>query len=205
MHPSPYTRLLFAYLIPGAALVCAILFLAEVPVEEGYRISLLEWTVDSDRAFPYVVALGLVASAVLGSITQAVRTLLVDGWALPRAAAPPGPQPGVPEHPAGTPWETALAAAPDAAEPAWPAAPPGRAARGPARGRTVPGPLAELHGNLALALLATVLWVSGKILRGGGTEVFPRRVAYGVPLVGLAACALLLAAYRSAGGQGTAE
>ena len=65
-----------------------------------------------------------------------------------------------------------------------------------------PGPLAELHGNLGLALLFVVLWIAAKIIRGGGTEVFPRRIAYGVPLAGLAACALFFGAYRHFGGRG---
>ena len=148
-----YTRFLFAYVVPGSSLVCTILFLVNVPVEEGYRISLLEWSMESDRVFPYLIALGLVASAVLGSLVQAVRTLLVDGWAL-------------------------------------------RGARGGPGRRRVLGPLAELHGNLALAALVATLWIALKIVRGGGTEVFPRGIAYGVPLVGLAAAALLFALYR---------
>ena len=86
MPISPYTRLLFAHLIPGATLAGVILFLVDVPAEDGFRISLLEWSMDSDRVFPYVVAIGLVASVLLGSVLQAVRLFLVDPWALP---APP--------------------------------------------------------------------------------------------------------------------
>ncbi len=187
MTASPFTRFFFAYLIPGSTLVCAVLFLVDVPTEEGYRISLLEWGLDSDRVFPYVVAIGLVASAVLGSLVQAVRVLVVDAWALPHrrpAAAPlaPAPEPAAPDGPAGDP------------APVSPATTPG------ARG--TPGPLAELHGNLGLALFFVVLWIAAKIIRGGGTEVFPGRVAYGVPLAGLVACALLFGAYRHFGGRG---
>ena len=40
------TRFLFAHMIRGGTLVCTILFLVNVPVEEGYRISLLEWRMD---------------------------------------------------------------------------------------------------------------------------------------------------------------
>jgi hypothetical protein len=47
-----------------------------------------------------------------------------------------------------------------------------------------------------------VCWITAKILRAGGTEVFPRRLAYGVPLAGLAAAALLFAAYRRAAQEG---
>ena len=86
MPTSPYTRFLFGHLIPGSTLVCAVLFLVDVPTDEGYRISLLEWCLDSDRAFLYVVALGLVGSAFLGSLVQAARTLVVDAWALRRRA-----------------------------------------------------------------------------------------------------------------------
>ena len=188
MTASPYTRLLFAHLLPGAGLVCAILFLLDVPVEDGYRISLLEWSMDSDRVFPYLAAVGLVASAVLGAVIQAARTLLVDPWALRRpatAAAAPAADPGAPPA-------TAAAA---------PGADPGR---GNAGRRAAPGPLAELHGNLAIALLLAAFWITAKILRGGGIEVFPRRIAFGVPLVGLAACALLFYSYRSGGDPGPA-
>ena len=167
---GPLTRFFFAYLIPGATLVCTILFLVNVPVEEGYRISLLEWSMDSDRVFPYLVAVGLVASAVLGSLAQAARVLLVDGWARRREAARGFPG-GPPEAAHGEGGET-----PD-----------------PSR---TPGPLAELHGNLALALLVATGWTTLKIIRGGGTTVFPGGVAYGVPLAGLAACALLFTLYR---------
>ncbi len=179
-----YTRFLFAYLVPGASLVCTLLFLMNVPVEEGYRISLLEWSMESDRVFPYVIALGVVASAVLGSLAQAVRTLLVDGWALHRATAAPGSGPSGPQPEPGE----AMAADPAPAVAAPRAAMPGR--------RRPLGPLAELHGNLALAVLVATLWAGLKIMRGGGTEVFPRGIAYGVPLAGLAATALLFALYR---------
>jgi hypothetical protein len=179
-----YTRFLFAYLVPGASLVCTILFLVNVPVEDGYRISLLEWSLESDRVFPYLIALGLVASAVLGSLAQAVRTLLVDRWALHRAMAAPGrsSMASQPEHGEGLPTDPPPAVAPprDAL---------------PAR-RRAPGPLTELHGNLAIAVLVATLWSALKIVRGGGTEVFPRGIAYGVPLAGLAAAALLFALYR---------
>ena len=164
------TRFLFAHMIPGGTLVCTILFLVNVPVEEGYRISLLEWSMDSDRVFPYLVGVGLVASAVLGSLAQAARVLLVDGWARRRAPACEGSG-GSPE---ASPGE-------------------GRAAPNP---RGTPGPLAELHGNLALVLLVATGWSTLKIMRGGGTDVFPGGIAYGVPLAGLAACALLFAFYR---------
>lgn len=191
MPTSPFTRFFFAYLIPGSTLVCALLFLVDVPGEEGYRISLLEWGLESDRVFPYVVALGLVASAVLGSLVQGVRLLVVDAWALPRrrpAAAPlgPAPDPAATDGPPGNPAPSPL--------------PPASGGGSGRRGRL--GPLGELHGNLGLALLFVVIWIAAKIIRGGGTEVFPRRVAYGVPLVGLAACALLFGAYRQAGGRG---
>jgi hypothetical protein len=163
------TRFFFAHLIPGSTLVCIILFLVTVPVEEGYRISLLEWSLDSDRVFPYLVGVGLVASAVLGSLAQAARALLVDGWARRRAFAR--------EAPAGSPEASGEGApAPNA--------------------RETPGPLAELYGNLALALLVGTGWSAFKIIRGGGTDVFPRGITYGVPLAGLAACALLFAFYR---------
>ncbi len=188
MTASPYTRFLFGHLIPGATLVCAILFLVTVPAEEGYRTSLLEWGLDSDRVFPYVVAIGLVASAVLGSLLQAARLLVVDPWALPgrpRAAAPLAPA----RDPAGVGGPLG-----DPAQP--PLSPP---AESPDR-RRASGPLAELYGNLGLALFLVVVWITTKIVRGGGTEVFPGRVAYGVPLAGLAACALLFAAYRRAEG-----
>ena len=195
MSASPYTRFFFGHLIPGSTLVCAVLFLADVPGQEGYRISLLEWGLDSDRVFPYVVAIGLVASAVLGSLLQALRTLIVDPWALPRrghAAAPLAPAPAADraatEMAAGNPAHDS------------PTPPPGTSGRP----RTV-GPLAELHGNLGLALFFVVAWIAAKIIRGGWTEVFPRRVAYGVPLVGLAACALLFGAYRYAGGRGSGD
>jgi hypothetical protein len=190
MPTSPYTRFFFGHLIPGSALACAVLFLVDVPTDEGYRISLLEWSLDSDRVFPYVVALGLVGSALLGSLLQAARMLVVDAWALSgrvRAAAPPAPPPEgtAGDGPAGAPAD----------------APPAAAAR-PPRPRRAPGPLAELHGNLGLALVVAVLWITVKIIRGGGTEVFPGRVAYGVPLAGLAAAALLFGAYRHFGGRG---
>ena len=193
MTASPSTRFLFGHLIPGATLVCAILFLVDVPTEDGYRISLLEWGLDSDRVFPYVVAIGLVASAVLGSLLQALRLLVVDPWALPRrqpAAAPLAPA-----------LDPAAADGPPEA-PAHVASPP--SSEGPGRRRT-PGPLAELHGNVWLALFFVVIWIAAKIVRGGGTEVFPGRVAYGVPLAGLAACALLFGAYRRFGGRGPGE
>lgn len=181
MAASPYARLLFAYLIPGSALVCVVLFLTDVPVENGYRISLLEWAAESDRMFPYVLAVGLVASAVFGSVVQALRLLLVDRWALSR----PGPRP------------TRLEAPPQPGDEGGP--PPAIAS--PPRGVSpgVPGLLTELHGNLGLTLLLTIAWVTAKIIQGGGTEVFPAHVAYGVPLAGLAACALLFGAYRAAG------
>jgi hypothetical protein len=51
----------------------------------------------------------------------------------------------------------------------------------------------------------SLLWITVKIIRGGGTEVFPGRVAYGVPLGCLAAAALLFGAYRHFGGRGPAE
>jgi hypothetical protein len=47
-----------------------------------------------------------------------------------------------------------------------------------------------------LALLVGTGWSAFKIIRGGGTDVFPRGITYGVPLAGLAACALLFAFYR---------
>ena len=171
MAPTgPLTRFLFAHLIPGGTLVCTILFLVNVPAEEGYRISLLEWSMDSDRVFPYLVGVGLVASAVLGSLAQAARVLLVDGWVRRRAPAREGSG-GSPE---ASPSEGAAAPNP----------------------RDTPGPLAELYGNLALALLVGTGWSTVKIIRGGGTDVFPGGIAYGVPLAGLAACALLFAFYR---------
>ena len=193
MPTSPYTRFFFGHLIPGSALVCAVLFLVDVPTDEGYRISLLEWSVDADRAFPYVVALGLVGSVLLGTLVQAARTLVVDAWALRRrvrAAAPPAPPP-----------EVAAGDGPGAG-PA--GVPPTDAARSPLPCRP-PGPLAELYGNLGLSLIVAVLWITVKIIRGGGTEVFPGRVAYGVPLAGLAAAVLLFGAYRRFGGRGSGE
>ena len=190
MPTSPYTRFFFGHLIPGSTLVCAVLFLVDVPTDEGYRISLLEWCLDSDRAFLYVVALGLVGSAFLGSLVQAARTLVVDAWALrrrARAAVPPAPPPEV---------------APGDGPGTGPAgAPPTDAVRCP-RPRRPPGPLAELYGNLGLSLVVAVLWITVKIIRGGGTEVFPGRVAYGVPLAGLAAAVLLFGAYRRLGVEG---
>ena len=179
MPTSPYTRFLFGHLIPGSSLVCAVLFLVDVPTDEGYRISLLEWCLDSDRAFLYVVALGLVGSAFLGSLVQAARTLVVDAWALRRRAS--------------------------AASGGGPADGPPAGAATPPRPRRTPGPLAELYGNLGLSLVVAVLWITVKIIRGGGTEVFPGRVAYGVPLAGLAAAVLLFGAYRRLGGRGSGE
>ncbi len=202
MAASPYTRLLFAHLLPGASFACAILFLLDVPVEDGYRISLLEWSMDSDRVFPYLAAVGLVASAVLGAVIQAARTLLLDPWVLRCPAAAAAARRSIP-GPAALATDLAVPAA-DAAPPADPgpgAQPFGPRAAGP---RATPGPLAEFHGNLAISMLLAVLWIAAKILRGGGTEVFPRRIAYGVPLVGLAACALLFFAYRSGGDPGPA-
>jgi len=193
MPTSPYTRFLFGHLIPGSTLVCAVLFLVDVPTDEGYRISLLEWCLDSDRAFLYVVALGLVGSAFLGSLVQAARTLVVDVWALRRracAAVPPAPPPEV---------------AASAASGGGPADGPPAGAASPPRPRRPPGPLAELYGNLGLSLVVAVLWITVKIIRGGGTEVFPGRVAYGVPLAGLAAAVLLFGAYRRLGGRGSGE
>ncbi len=186
-----YTRFFFTHLIPGACIVCMILFLLEVPVEEGYRVSLIEWSMDTDRAFPYLLAVGLVASAFCGSLVDILRVLSLDRWALPcpgrsGAARPDAPSEAPAAPPAAVPTPLPPPGAANSATPI--AEPASRAAR--------PGPLGALYGNLALTSLAALVWITTKIVRGGGTEIFPRRIAYGIPVACLAVCVLFVAGYR---------
>jgi len=178
LRTSPLEELLVAQAIPGFLLAVAWTAMYEVYHEEGgYYLSLLQEILETEGLFPSFLLSAVLMAFPLGMIVDSVRYVVGEAWLrLPDR---------YPTAPAVIPEVAGLTTADPAARLLL--------QRQLEAARLVP---AKAAGNLAVILLALIVWFVVKIYRMQGWHVFSWAFLAGTPLAGLAIAAVLLTRYR---------
>ncbi len=178
----PLGEIFLAQWAPGFVFAMGWTAMYEIYHEEGsYFTTLLQEILGTEDMFPYFLLLVILLSFPVGMMVDAIREVVGQVWlGLPRGRR-----------------KSAAAAA----KGAWMAYPPSLGADFDTRyllyrhARATLLTPAKAAGNLALVLLVLGVWLGIKIIQMGSFRVFSAAFVIGMPLLGLALVAGLVARY----------